>query len=111
MVVKKSDIDMDHIMSYPITQCPLSISHPDGGPLTTPKSKMLEVLEPLQDVKLTEHDICNTTATVIDGGLLIHAKLAVVKKIGTYGNFAWSVLKTACREVGKEVHILSTLMG
>ena len=37
---------------------------------------------------------------------VFHAKLAAVKKIGTYGNFAWSVLKTACREVEKEVHIL-----
>ena len=72
---------------------------------------MLEVVEPLQDVKLSEQDICNTSATVIDGGLLIHAKFAAVKKIGTYGNFAWSVLKTACREVGKEVHILFDTYG
>ena len=89
MVLKASKVDLEHIMSYPITQCPLSISHSDEKPLTTPKSKIIEVLEPLQDSKLSYQDEQNTTTTVIDGGLLLHAKLAVEKSISTY--YLWII--------------------
>ena len=106
LVVKDKDVDLDHIMSFPITQCPLSISYPDGEPLTTPKAKMMEILEPLQDTVLNESDMSLCDVYMVDGGNLIHSKLAVTKRLTSYGTLARSMLLTACKQGRKEVHIL-----
>lgn len=43
---------------------------------------------------------------LFDGGLLIQSHLAIAKRISNYGNFAHTLLASACKEIGQEAHIL-----
>ena len=61
---------------YPITELPLSMCHPDGAKLDTPKNKILQVLEPMQNEVSGNHNSVVADCTLIDGGLLIHSKLS-----------------------------------
>ena len=46
IVAKSSDtIDLHHVLSYPITEVPLSFSHSDGTPLKTDKATVTKALE------------------------------------------------------------------
>ena len=73
-IADETNVDMDDIMSYPITQCPLSIAYSDGEPIQTSKSALMRKLEEFQtesDIQMIDN-LCLRN-TVIDGEWLIHA--------------------------------------
>lgn len=70
VVAKTSDtIDLHHVLSYPITEVPLSLAHSDGIPLKTDKATLTKFLESKQDAVPTDSDISLIKATVIDVAL------------------------------------------
>ncbi|XP_014678737.1 PREDICTED: uncharacterized protein LOC106818551, partial [Priapulus caudatus] len=105
VISQKTNFDLKHVVTYPITDVPLSIAQPDGSRLKTDKSKLLNKLESLQDGMTSLPPI---DATLIDGGLLLHSYLSAIGNISSYGNLARRLLGHACGSIGKgkEVHIL-----
>ena len=75
VISQKTNFDLEHVVSYPITDFPLSIAQPDGSLLNTTKSKLLDKLESMQDGMTT---LPHIDATLIDGGLLLHSYLSAV---------------------------------
>ena len=105
LVSQTTNFDLKHVCSFPITDVPLSISHPDGSRQGTNKSLLLKKLETMQDglESLPHIDVC-----LIDGGLLIHEYLAGLGNIPSYGNVARGLLSHVCKDFWKadETHIL-----
>lgn len=65
-------VDLRHILSFPVTEVPLSLAHSDGSPLKTEKSALLRLLETHLDTSISAKTV---GATVIDEGLLLHTVL------------------------------------
>lgn len=106
VISKTTSFDLAHVLTYPITEYPLSITHSDGTGLKSVKSKLLKKLEGLQD-GFAETALPSVEATLIDGGFLIHSYLSALGKITSYGNLARSLLAHVCTtNSGKEIHVL-----
>lgn len=65
-------VDLRHILSFPVTEVPLSLAHSDGSTLKTEKSVLLRLLETHLDTSISAKTV---GATVIDEGLLLHTVL------------------------------------
>lgn len=104
VISQNTNFDLKHVVSYPITDVPLSISQPDGSRLKTNKSTLLKKLESMQEVTSLPH----IDVTLIDGGLLLHSYLSAIGSISSYGNLARAVLGHVFAKIarGQEVHIL-----
>ena len=54
VVAKTSDaLDLRHVLSYPITEVPLSLAHSDGTFLKTDKATLTKTLESRQETVIT----------------------------------------------------------
>ena len=73
--------------------------------MTTQKRKLLKKLEELQD-GYTQAQLPVISATLIDGGLLIHSFLSTLGRITNYGNLARSLLECVCSCLGNDTHVL-----
>lgn len=104
IISEKTSFNLRHVMTFPITEYPLSITHADGTGLKTHKSKLLKKLEDLQ-TGFTETPLPNINVTFIDGGLLIHS-LSAIGNITSYGQFARNLLAYVCGSQGGEIHVL-----
>ena len=69
MIAEKTGVDMDNVVSYPITRYPLAIAYSDGLPIVTKKSQLLNYLEE-QVVTSPGHQ--KFDVSLIDGGLLLY---------------------------------------
>ena len=49
-----NNLDLRHLLSFPITEVPLSLSHSDGTPLKTEKAALTKFLETKQNVVLSD---------------------------------------------------------
>ncbi|XP_064653262.1 uncharacterized protein LOC135503582 [Lineus longissimus] len=105
VISQETNFDLEHVVSYPITDFPLAIAQPDGSLLKTTKSKLLDKLESMQDGMTT---LPHIDATLIDGGLLLHSYLSAVGNISSYGNLARGLLGHVCSSIahGQEIHVL-----
>ena len=105
VISKNTHFDLEHVVSYPITDVPLSIAQPDGSLLKTEKSKLMNKLESMQD---GVNKLPHIEATLIDGGLLLHSYLSAIGKISSYGKLARDLLVHVFSSiaVGNEIHIL-----
>ena len=97
-------LDLRHILSFPVTEVPLSLAHSDGSPLKTEKSALLRLLEKHLDSSLSTASHHNVAATIIDGGLLFHTILQ--QTIGSYGAIARELLIKICSFPGNQIHVL-----
>jgi hypothetical protein len=102
---KKTNFNLRRVMTFPITEYPLSIAHSDGSGLKTDKSKLLNKLEELQDgfSEASPHVI---DVTLIDGGLLLHSFLCAIGKITSYRSLARMLLAHVCGSRGNTIHVL-----
>ena len=106
VVAETSDnIDLHHILSYPITDVPLSLAHSDGIPLKTDKATLTKVLESKQEAVPTDSSITPIKATVIDGGIMLHETVMKHSK-STYGMMAKDLLTKICSCHGEQVHLV-----
>ena len=105
IISEKTTFNLRHVMTFPITEYPLSITHSDGSGIKTDKSKLLRKLEELQD-GFTETPLPPIDVTLIDGGLLIHSFLSAIGKITSFGHLARTLLAYVCTSQGNEIHVL-----
>lgn len=106
VVAKTSDtIDLHHVLSYPITEVPLSLAHSDGIPLKTDKASLTKTLESKQETVLTDSNIPPIKATVIDGGIMLHETVMKHSK-STYAMMARDLLVKICSCHGEQVHLV-----
>ena len=104
-VSQQTNFDLQHVLSFPIIEHPPAITHSDGLRITTQKSKLLKKLEELQD-GYTQAQLPVISATLINGGLLIHSFLSTLGRITNYGNLARSLLGCVCSCLGSGIHVL-----
>ena len=102
---EKTTFDLRHIMAFPITPYPLSITHSDGTGLKTNKCKLLSKLEEFQATS-QEAPLPTCDVTLIDGGFLLHSYLSAIGHIASYGQLARNLLAHVCSNQGNEVHVL-----
>ena len=85
------EIDIERVLTYPLTQVPFSLASSDGAPLKTNKSTLLHKLE---NTEFHEHQdltkLPNTVST-IDGNALFHS---ITDLPSTFGDLAKKILKT-----------------
>ena len=91
-------LDWKCILTFPITDVPLSLAHIDGMLNKTDKSVFTKYLEEKQDNTIIYKNLLCFNATILDGGLLRHSKL-------TYGVMASDLLIKVCSVSGKEIHL------
>ena len=91
LLAMKKEMDLEHVMSYPLTTVPLSLCSTDGMMAETDKSVLMNILEH----KVEQHrsppviDAC-----IIDGNFLLHT-LSATKLPSTFGRVARSYLLRA----------------
>ena len=105
VISQNKNFDLKYVCSFPITDVPLSISHPDGSRQRTNKNLLLRKLETMQD---RVENLPPVDACLIDGGLLIHSYLAGLGNISSYGNVARGLLSHIRKHFGmaNEIHVL-----
>ncbi|KAJ8031889.1 hypothetical protein HOLleu_25241 [Holothuria leucospilota] len=105
IISDKTPFNLRHVMTFPVTEFPLSITHSDGSGLKTDKSKLLRKLEELQG-SFTETPLPPIDVTLIDGGFLIHSFLSAIGNITSYRHLARKLLAYVCANQGNEIHVL-----
>lgn len=98
------DLDLNHLLSFPITEVPLSLSHTDGTPIKTDKSALMKVLEKRQSNITTTENMPPIDSSIIDGGLLLHSALPFSR--GTFGNMAHYIFLKVISLQGQEIHVI-----
>lgn len=96
VVSQNTTFDLWNILSYPITEYPLSLSHCDGTRVTSVKSALLTKMEALQKETITEAELPQTFISIYDGGLVLHSVLSQTSAGASYASIARSVLSTVC---------------
>ena len=96
--------DLKHILSYPITDVPLALSHTDGTPAKTCRAALTNALESRQTSKL-EDVLPVIRATVIDGGNILH-EIVLQHSKSSYGAMARDLLVKVSFYQGEEIHLL-----
>ena len=96
-------INLRDIMSYPITDVPLSLAHTDGTPTKTEKATLTRLLE----AKLpTDTQIPSEFGIVVfDGGLVLHEVLPHHNQ-STYGAIVRDIISKVTRGEQQFVHLL-----
>ena len=99
------DIDLHHILCYPITHVPLSLAHADGTPLKTERASLTKLLESKQTSVLTNINRPSISCSIIDGGLILYEVL-VQHTTSSYVDIATGLLARSCSLQGMEIHFL-----
>ena len=55
-------LDLRHVLSYPITEVPLSLAHSDGTLLKTEKATLTKTLESRQETVITSPNLVKVSA-------------------------------------------------
>ena len=97
--------DLKMILSYPITEVPLALPHSDGTMNKTEKATFTKILEQKQLKVLEEKSIRQISATMFDGGLLMHEVLSKHNK-SMYSSTAQDFMVKLCSVHGDEVYLL-----
>ena len=92
-------VDMAELLSYPLTQVPLSLSHVDGTMLKTKKSTLTSALE--MKVKTRPPDIVNET--VIHGSFFLCLQYNLPS---TFGQVAKAMLSNIMKAKGNVIHFI-----
>ena len=105
LLATKAKIQLDHVLSFPITQYPLAITHSDGQLLKTTKSKLSNMLETYQTSNNTSDVVFD--AALFDGGFVLHSYWSSLGRIANYGSLAKYLLNHIMKQYKqvKEVHV------
>ena len=105
IALQNEAIDLCEVLSFPITEVPLSLAHADGMPTKTEKANLTRVLEAKQATTVDEKDITTFDATLFDGGLVLHEVL-LMHNGSTYGAIIRDIMIKICSTQGDSVHLL-----
>jgi hypothetical protein len=97
--------DLRNILKYPISDVPLALAHTDHTMNKTEKSAFTKILESEQAEVPDEKSVGRVSATLFDGGLLMHEILPKHIK-STYSKIARDFMVKVCSAPGAEVHLL-----
>ena len=92
-------IDMEEVLSYPLTPIPLPLCHVDSLKQTTPKVKLLYKLESCIPNDMPP----NVDATVFDAMFFLHLQKTIP---GTFGALSSYLLTRICAEKENELHMV-----
>jgi hypothetical protein len=98
-------LDMPHILSYPITEVLLSLAHSDKTPQKTEIATLTKLLVGEQEVVVMYTSLPSITASVIDGGILLH-KTGLQHSKSTYTTMATYLLTKMCSSRGEQIHLV-----
>lgn len=101
VLAMKKNLDLEHVMSYPLTTVPLSLCSTDGMMTKTDKSVLLKVLEEKVEKHMSPLVV---DACIIDGNFLLHT-LPATKLPATFGGVARSFLVQSVSLSPKRVDI------
>lgn len=93
-------IDMNNVLSYPLTPIPLCFSHIDGQINTNPKASFLKCLE---QHNVSSFNPCHIDVKIVDGFFLLHL---LVDLPTTFGKIALHILTKLCGMNCKRVDIV-----
>ena len=96
-------IDLQHILSYPVTKIPLSLAHVDGTPTKTDKAVLVKILHSKQTHQY--EDATPSSAVVVDDGLILHEVLPHHIN-STYGKIVRDIMIKVCASKEKTIHLL-----
>ena len=101
------NIDLREILSYPITQVPLALSHSDGSLMKTEKAGLTKLLESKYSSHKTDlpSDHSSNQTILFDGGLLLHEVLPYHNN-STYGKIVSELVIRICSVKEKFIHLL-----
>lgn len=101
VLATKKQLDMQHVLQYPLTPVPLTMASPDEVMAKTDKSALFGILE----ARVKDHGKPTAIdAYIIDGQFLLHSMPGNLPP--TYGGLARSILLQSLRTPAKSVHIL-----
>jgi len=92
-------IDMEEVLSYPLTPIPLSLCHVDGNKQTTPKSTLLSVLEK----RICSQPPPHIDVTIIDAMFFMHLQKDLPS---SFGSVSRVLLSKVCSCKGNEIHLI-----
>ena len=104
VIAEKTAFDRK-VLSYPITNYPLSLAHCDGAHVKTTKSALLKKLESLQTATIMDGELLSSYVHVYDGGLLLHSVLSQTNIGASYASIARTMLSVVCSGRASEVHV------
>ena len=100
-----SAINLQHILSFPITDLPLSLAHSDGTCNKTEKAALTKTLERRQTHIFTDQNLPPIKASLIDGECIMHESIMRHCK-STYQTIARNLLIKVCSKPGEQIHLL-----
>lgn len=98
----EKQIDLQEVLTYPLTPIPLSLAHLDGTMLSTDKSVLMRTLE----TKVQSSDPKDIECTIVDGMFFLHTMGDLPP---TFGGVARSVLTKLCKLPGRDIHVVFDL--
>ena len=105
VVAEKTSFDLCHVLSFPITEYPLSLAHCDGTYAKSDKATLLKKLESIQGEVISEESLPASYVYVYDGGLVLHTVLAQTKAGASLAAVSRTILSLVCSVRGSEVHL------
>lgn len=92
----QNKVDMSKVLSYPLLELPMSLSHVDGSLTKTDKSKLMSKLESISESTPPE----TVDVVIVDAMFYMH----ILQEIpDTYGEVAERILKDLCRHEAKRI--------
>lgn len=98
-IALKEKLDLKKVLSYPLTNVPLSLCHFDGSICKTDQTAMLKILQK----KGTTNELHNVEIGIIDGFLLFDLLLDVPQ---TFGKISKKLLQMVTGYEGKEIIVV-----
>ena len=106
VVSENSTFDLRNILSYPITNYPLSLAHCDGTRVKSDKSSLMRKIECFQNnIITTEAELPDSHTSIYDGGLVLHSILSQIGVGASFASIARTVLLSVCSGKASEVHL------
>lgn len=94
----KKELNLEKVLTYPLTPVPLSMCHLDGSICKTDKSVLMRLLE----AEITSEPPEQTDVIIYDGYFMLH----LMKDVPiTFGNIAKKMLQTVCASTSKIIVI------
>ena len=102
-LMEESNVDLREILTYPVTEVPLSIPHADETPTKTDKANLTRILESKIDAASVEE--YTFQSVLFDVGLGLHEILPHHTK-STYGTIVRDIMVKVCSATETTVHLL-----
>ncbi|KAJ8046447.1 hypothetical protein HOLleu_05119 [Holothuria leucospilota] len=105
IVSQNTSFDLRKILSYPITEYPLSLANCDGTRVKTNKSTLLKKLESFHSKTVIESELPKRFVAVYKSGLVLYSILSQTKSGTSFASISRKILLAVCSNKAREVHL------